>query len=392
MLPQGAPESGEASAGSWCWPRVARRPWASPSQSRPDAWFTLELMVWHDWAIWQYGWFMIYDGWYLMINIWWFMLVSDGWNPCLSMVSTGSSISWPWAWTHRMLEASDDPLIPMPDTMGPSPVTEPRLSPAKLSRQSCRRNLSQVHWNSSTRDGYLQQGTKQPKCNDKPTPVQHVLHNLWEEGKARKSSWTSQVVSSVKCLVEKWRTQTWLSYFIQYLFHRFSCPHKFVPDSKFTASEVATDPAARISKVIVATRKPEMHFKPAWRIKITSSVWFSAVFDGTTWQLGRFQLPKPWRNSKIQRVVESKVNSSCTNRNHEFWSKLLEPQARPMLEAFGPQQPLNLWMQAWCFPFWDSFCTAGVDFNKWKKSARVCPHIIEIYYAYKLLTNSSERG
>lgn len=47
-----------------------------------------------------------------------------------------------------------------------------RLSPAKLSRQSCRRNLSQVHWNSSTRDGYLQQGTK-----DNPSAMTNQLQS-----------------------------------------------------------------------------------------------------------------------------------------------------------------------------------------------------------------------
>jgi hypothetical protein len=188
---------------AWRARSVARRrggfwPWRMVHPGR-GSWFS-HMTLW----LYMVGlWFMMVDIWLIYDGLCWFLMV----YPCLSMVSTGSSILalgmnpqnlhgnlW-WSHGHTIHHGAISSYWHV------------------CHRQSC---LGKAVGEISRRCiGILPPGTA--TCSKGPRTTQvHVLHNLWEEGKARNKSWTSQVVSSVKCLVEKWRTQTWLSYFIQY--------------------------------------------------------------------------------------------------------------------------------------------------------------------------------
>ena len=246
------------------------------------------------------------------------------------MVSNGNSIlAVDMAAPVPKHRTSIDLLDPMAIPWGP-PCGHPqsqsltRLSPAKLSRQSKAKSLAGAL--EFFHPGRLQaRDHRQPECNDTPSPVQHVLHDLWEERKTRKKSGKSELVSSVKCLIEKWRPQTQLSFFIQSVVLWIFMPTQVRPRFEVHSQRSCDWPC---SKVIVATRKPEMHFKPAWRIKITSSVWFRfSVFDGTTWPL-----------SASKAMTELKNPKSCQIQSEFFVQKskpwILERVVRAPSQAY----------------------------------------------------------
>ena len=208
---------------------------------------------------------------WLVYDLWWFMMVHDGYDSWwsvngLAMVSTGLfAMVCPSAkqqrpqgrWHALAIQIENDRNLRSQYFLDPMAIAlyiemEPSSLPQKhlCHRQSClgkaRRNLSQVHWNSSTRDGYDARDQGQPKCNDKPTPA------CTAQSVRGRKSWKKvmNISSCLKCQMSGWEMKDTNISFVRHIcfidLHRFKCPHKFIPDSKFTASEVATDPVARL--------------------------------------------------------------------------------------------------------------------------------------------------